>query len=207
MVDLCTRVGDDTVRVFQIFLKIIPYGTNEPYHTAPGLLITPKDTAVYAQNGLALFDIRYEGFVNGDDPTNLLTQAGITHGVTANTLPGHYNSIAGGASSAQYRIVHQHGLLTVKAGTPTGYANVSDPSGLSCNPNPFQDMINVRVSEKWIAEKLRYRLCDISGATLRQGELRYPGMTLPGDALPQGIYLLRITDGQGQTLQQFKLCK
>lgn len=206
-VDLCTRVGHDTVRVFQLFLKIMPYGTNEPYHTAPGLLITPEDTAVYAQNGLALFHIRYEGFVNGDDPTNLLTPAGITHGVTANTLPGLYNSFAGGASSTHYRIVHQCGLLTVKPGTPSGSSATPYPSGISCSPNPFKDLINVRVSEKWIAEKIRYRLCDVSGASLLQGELRHPGIILPVDALPQGLYLLHITDGQGNSLQQFKLCK
>lgn len=191
--DICTRVGNDTVRVFQLFLKILPAGMTGNYHTYPGLLITPMDTAVVAQDNLVLNRIRYDGFLNGDSVNVLSSPATVSHGVTASSPSGYMASQAVGASSSVYRIVHQEGLIRVGTLMEIAGPPYDGESGFWAYPNPFRLEITVG-APRWIApDSVDYRLCDLQGRTLQQGKLQSDCKITLNHQPDTGLYLLHLT--------------
>lgn len=77
------------------------------------LLIRANDTMKYQYQPLPVFTLTYTGFVNGDTATSLLTQPVISTSANTNSPQGQYPIVVAGATSNNYTITYQNGLLTI----------------------------------------------------------------------------------------------
>ena len=101
---------------------------------SPALVVNPAPLTIAVNNATRFlgkpnpgFSFTYQGFVNGDGPSSLATPpvASVGPGVTANSPPGEYPIIVGGATSPNYTITFVNGTLTVIAPVVT-VARVQD---------------------------------------------------------------------------------
>ncbi len=88
--------------------------------------ITPKSLVIIADNktkiqGLPLpeFTTSYNGFVDGENSSNLLTLPSLTTIATAISAQGEYPIAINGATALNYTITYTNGVLTVNPGLPT----------------------------------------------------------------------------------------
>ena len=77
------------------------------------LLITANDTVKYQYRALPVFRLTYTGFVYGDSAASLLTQPTVNTTADINSPQGQYPIVPSGATSNNYSITYQNGVLTV----------------------------------------------------------------------------------------------
>jgi len=76
-----------------------------------GLTITANNATKISGAANPVFTAKYSGFVNGDNPTNLLTEPIFKAPTT--TTPGTYDLSVSGATAANYAITFVKGSLTI----------------------------------------------------------------------------------------------
>jgi uncharacterized repeat protein (TIGR03806 family) len=85
------------------------------------LTITADDKSkVYGQANPPL-TARYNGFVNGDDPTDLTTPVNLSTTASQSSPAGAYPISASGAMAANYNITHINGTLTIQSASTGAY--------------------------------------------------------------------------------------
>jgi len=77
---------------------------------------------------------------------------------------------------------------------PQSVNNLTGSSFAKVYPNPASNILHIHV----LKQDLRYQLQNMLGITVLQGELQQGESTLSIETLPAGIYLLELTDAEGQ---------
>ncbi|MBR6087578.1 MAG: hypothetical protein IKP84_06835 [Prevotella sp.] len=81
--------------------------------TKAPLKIRAKNYTIKQGKALPAFEADYEGFKNGDTPTNLVSGPSFTTTAIVGCNPGEYTINVTGAESGNYNISYESGLLTV----------------------------------------------------------------------------------------------
>jgi hypothetical protein len=76
--------------------------------------------------------------------------------------------------------------------------NLTGSSFAKVFPNPANNLLHIHV----LKPNLHYQLQNTLGITALQGELQQGDNTFAVEALPSGIYLLELTDTEGQKAVQ-----
>jgi len=205
--DICTLIGNDTVYVFQLFVRIRPVGSTANYHEAPGLLVYPRDTIVSAQNNLIINSLQYDGFIDGDTTADLTTPATVVHSIDVNSGFGLYSSHALGASSTKYKILHQDGVIWVANGLTIQDSNEKEKAFIVI-PNPFRESFTIKFKDQLSAyQPFTIQLINVNGNIVHQTQEYPSGETIHVPNLPKGIYLLRVAKENGEYVGQTSVLK
>jgi hypothetical protein len=81
--------------------------------TPASLTITADNASMFQGTAVLPLSMSYSGFMNGDSPASLATPPTLTTPATANSPPGTYPIMVGGASSTNYAINYASGVLVV----------------------------------------------------------------------------------------------
>ncbi|MCC8423439.1 MBG domain-containing protein [Mucilaginibacter sp. UR6-11] len=92
-----------------------------PEYVAGDIVVTPAQLTITAENKERYFGdanpvltIKYSGFVNNDDASQLITLPVVTTTAVRTSFPGQYPITISGASATNYDIIYVPGVLTVK---------------------------------------------------------------------------------------------
>ena len=100
--------------------------------------------------------------------------------------------------------VQQTYTITV-IGDNTGLSDSQITLVAEVYPNPVADRLNLRVGDTDITN-LRYTLTDNNGRTLASADIADTQTAIEMSSLVQGVYFLRVTDGE-TALKTFKIVK
>jgi len=111
IVDLCTRINQDTIRLLSVLLTITGAG---PIQSKPSLVIWAKDTSSTYGNPVIHNGFKYTGFIGNHNSGILNTLPVMTTNASNLSDAGLYNLHPTGAISSLYNIFYQPGILTIK---------------------------------------------------------------------------------------------
>jgi mono/diheme cytochrome c family protein len=168
----------------------VPLDVNE----AP-LTITAEDKIrLYGQTNPPL-TARYNGFVNGDDPTRLSTPVSLSTTAGESSPAGTYPITANGATSSNYAITHVNGALTVQSNSLPSVA-ISAPT----NDATFLAPASVSLQAAASDSDGTITLVEFFQGTNKLGQDAASPYTMTWSNVAAGSYTLtaRATDNQGK---------
>jgi hypothetical protein len=136
--------------------------------------------------------VTYIGFVNGDDAGKLNTQPVMNTIATTTSVAGAYNITIQGATSSNYTINHQPGILSVLPAQGEGQDNVN-----AYISGPGQLRVNVHVVN---TAKIAIQIFDIHGSRLVNTTVTpvkgFNTYQIPIGHLAPGIYNVRVAGSE-----------
>lgn len=130
-----SRVAGEQVGAYQINKNSLALSSNYVLtYTAANLVINKKALIVSADNKTKLqgaanpaLTVSYNGFIAGENASNLNTQPVLATTANVASLPGTYPITVGGAVSNNYAITYNNGTLTVQASVITDITLAATP--------------------------------------------------------------------------------
>lgn len=134
------------------------------------------------------FNIQFNGFVNGDDISNLETLPIATTTATIESPPGEYPITLSGAESVNYDFLYEEGFLIIE-GVTLAIDNSKNKT-INAYPNPTVGFVKIDGLEN--VESIH--LLDINGKVLLKF-VKPDGNTFDLSILNTGTYILQINTG------------
>jgi hypothetical protein len=199
----------DAVDGYQ-FLTVVFSPTDSLYNEVSGgvviavskapLTVTANDISMNYGGTIPDLTVSYAGFVTGDGESVIDETPAVETSATNSSAIGTYPITVSGGSDNNYSFTYVNGTLTIL--DATGISSNTMVNGVSVYPNPVAKELTLNNP---YLEKGDYIVISLTGNILQHGNITGNSTQINMQALPAGLYLLKIA--VGNSTYQFKIVK
>lgn len=161
------------------------------------LIAMINDTTIEKGDAIPLFDIIFQGFVNGDNVTDIDQLPQATTMADNNSEKGKYPIIVSGGFDDNYSFEYVNGTLTVIENVSSELPG--DITAVAIFPNPFTDCFTIVTPD---SKSGFYSLIDIAGHTVIAGRIVGNKTIIESSQLNRGCFIVVVTIDSRTTRSQ-----